>query len=420
MKFQHQELAAGRWQEFSLAEQFASVGSEIGRAIRWRGSDRKLYESALGRGRELLDLTIRDARWKGRLKELTRLREIFNDAVLGGATYGTRLEDLDRYFFHFAVAARNPNYRASGFGKVGALIALAAFALIVAGAWGAWYVKQTTGQWPLSKPLPDQLITVTGKVLKKDAEPLTRDGDGVLRLRGETGERVTVLIPSGETRCEAAGALGVFQQVKIGDTVEAFGLGDESSVMVCDSPDHYLRVVRREGVVCTKEAKLCPDGKTSVSRAGPNCEFALCPGEIGTSNPVLSEVEGWKTYRNEQYGFEFRYPSSSVLVTAGESVRFWENQLQLQEGLPATISVSFAFKDLDGKTFGEYVRSIYSQVRTERYFLEAFEAGPGEGLFYHLIYNPQAKVLVNITAVVEDHRNDPEFIGVLDSFKFIK
>ncbi len=29
---------------------------------------------------------------------------------------------------------------------------------------------------------------------------------------------------------------------------------------------------------CTMEAKVCPDG-SYVSRAGPNCEFALCPSE---------------------------------------------------------------------------------------------------------------------------------------------
>lgn len=106
MKFRHPALAAGRWQEFSLAEQLGNIGSEISRAVRWCGKDEKLYESALARGRELLDLAIQDARWKGRLKELTRLRELFNDAVLGGGTYGTRLEDLDRYLFPFAVAAR--------------------------------------------------------------------------------------------------------------------------------------------------------------------------------------------------------------------------------------------------------------------------------------------------------------------------
>lgn len=30
------------------------------------------------------------------------------------------------------------------------------------------------------------------------------------------------------------------------------------------------------GVMCTTEAKICPDG-TGVGRTGPNCEFAPCP-----------------------------------------------------------------------------------------------------------------------------------------------
>jgi hypothetical protein len=32
------------------------------------------------------------------------------------------------------------------------------------------------------------------------------------------------------------------------------------------------------GTACTLEAKICPDG-SAVGRTGPNCEFALCPGE---------------------------------------------------------------------------------------------------------------------------------------------
>lgn len=40
----------------------------------------------------------------------------------------------------------------------------------------------------------------------------------------------------------------------------------------------YLLIKSRESklVVCTMEAKLCPDG-SSVGRTGPNCEFAQCP-----------------------------------------------------------------------------------------------------------------------------------------------
>jgi hypothetical protein len=55
---------------------------------------------------ELLDLTIGDPRWKGRRKELTRVRELLCDAMLGGKEYGSDLGSLDRYFYPFAVAAR--------------------------------------------------------------------------------------------------------------------------------------------------------------------------------------------------------------------------------------------------------------------------------------------------------------------------
>lgn len=33
---------------------------------------------------------------------------------------------------------------------------------------------------------------------------------------------------------------------------------------------------KNNGIACTQEAKLCPDG-SAVGRTGPNCEFALCP-----------------------------------------------------------------------------------------------------------------------------------------------
>ncbi len=34
----------------------------------------------------------------------------------------------------------------------------------------------------------------------------------------------------------------------------------------------------QEGVACTMDALLCPDG-SYVGRSGPNCEFTACPGE---------------------------------------------------------------------------------------------------------------------------------------------
>lgn len=103
---QHQSLAAGKWQNLSLAEQLGNIGSEVSRAIKWRDRDQKYYENTVERALELFDLTIDDPRWIKRLKEIVRAREVFCDAALGGKEYKSSLEDLDRYFFNFALLAR--------------------------------------------------------------------------------------------------------------------------------------------------------------------------------------------------------------------------------------------------------------------------------------------------------------------------
>ena len=74
---------------------------------RWRGRDEALAARAFERALELLDLTLADPRWRGRLREIARARELFCDAAAGGGEYGSRLEDLDRYFLAFAVAERS-------------------------------------------------------------------------------------------------------------------------------------------------------------------------------------------------------------------------------------------------------------------------------------------------------------------------
>ena len=102
----HKQLASGRWQSLSLVEQLANVGSDVARPARWHGKDQQRCEQAFERALELLDLMIADERWKGRRRELTRARELLCDAMFGGTTYGSDLASLDRYFFHFAVAAR--------------------------------------------------------------------------------------------------------------------------------------------------------------------------------------------------------------------------------------------------------------------------------------------------------------------------
>jgi hypothetical protein len=103
----HRDLASGRWFELTLTEQLGNIGSEVSRAARWQGKDERSFMGAVERALELFDLTLGDARWKHRRKEICRSREVFCDAVLGTNTYHTSLDELNTYFTRFALAARN-------------------------------------------------------------------------------------------------------------------------------------------------------------------------------------------------------------------------------------------------------------------------------------------------------------------------
>lgn len=105
MTSQHLIAAAVSWSKFSLEEQLGNIGSEVSRAIRARG-DREYYWGAVSRGLELFYLTIKDPRWKGRLKEIVRVKELFCAAALDSNEFKTTLEDLDRYFTYFALIVR--------------------------------------------------------------------------------------------------------------------------------------------------------------------------------------------------------------------------------------------------------------------------------------------------------------------------
>ena len=103
----HQEQALGAWHQRSIVDQLANVGSEVGRIRKWKARNSDIAERAFIRALELLDLSISDPRWAGaRRKELTRVRSFLCDAMEGGKEHKSTLEDLDRYFLAFAVAAR--------------------------------------------------------------------------------------------------------------------------------------------------------------------------------------------------------------------------------------------------------------------------------------------------------------------------
>ncbi len=102
----HKSLSEGEWRKLSLLEQLGNIGSEISRAGRWQGKDEELFNGAVERALELFDLTLEDPRWRKRMREIARVREVFCDTVFGKKEYQSSLEDLLRYFDQFAYAVR--------------------------------------------------------------------------------------------------------------------------------------------------------------------------------------------------------------------------------------------------------------------------------------------------------------------------
>jgi hypothetical protein len=103
----HKELAEGRWNGFSLCTQLAHVGSEVERALNWgQKGNAKYQELAFYRALELIDLTLRDPKHRGRLREIARTREALVDYFAYRNEYRSTEAQWRNYFRGFAYAAR--------------------------------------------------------------------------------------------------------------------------------------------------------------------------------------------------------------------------------------------------------------------------------------------------------------------------
>ncbi len=96
-----------RFSTFSLAEQLLMFGSEVKRVETLRAKGQEEYaQNAADRAFDILFLILNDSRWRWRLRELTRLHEVFADALTGGKAYGATSAQLNDYLLPFAHGAR--------------------------------------------------------------------------------------------------------------------------------------------------------------------------------------------------------------------------------------------------------------------------------------------------------------------------
>ena len=96
-----------KWQKMSLAEQMGNIGSEVSRFLHFgNNKDKENEEKSFERALELLDLTIADARWRFRIREILILRVIIADIFVRGNNFDISSEALNNYFLPFALKAR--------------------------------------------------------------------------------------------------------------------------------------------------------------------------------------------------------------------------------------------------------------------------------------------------------------------------
>ncbi|MBI3366743.1 hypothetical protein HY041_03900 [Candidatus Roizmanbacteria bacterium] len=97
-----------RWHDFSLVNQMANIGAEVGRAINWlKKNNQEMSRNALYRALELIDFSVDDPKNKNSLKEILRLRELLVDYFVGDNIYKQKEENWEKYFYFFNLAARS-------------------------------------------------------------------------------------------------------------------------------------------------------------------------------------------------------------------------------------------------------------------------------------------------------------------------
>lgn len=102
----HTELQQ-KWHQYSLVEQMANIGAEVGRSINWRKKNNKVQSlNAFYRSLELVDFTIADKKNIDRLSEIVRMREILVDYFVCNNDYNSTDVLWEKYFSFFNLAAR--------------------------------------------------------------------------------------------------------------------------------------------------------------------------------------------------------------------------------------------------------------------------------------------------------------------------
>lgn len=114
----HKNLNQEKWQEMTLLDQLANIGSEVIRAINWKKKQNDEYAAlASERAIELFDLTLESQKVESTLKEVARARELWLDYFIGSNQYGQTASLWEKYFMAFTSAAQIKRLNLQSFDK---------------------------------------------------------------------------------------------------------------------------------------------------------------------------------------------------------------------------------------------------------------------------------------------------------------
>lgn len=96
----HKTLSVEKWKREPRVQQMLMIGSEFARILHLKhGEDQK---RCIERAYELIDLTLADPKWRGRAKELLRLREALGEEYSGAIDH----RNIERYYAYCLDFAR--------------------------------------------------------------------------------------------------------------------------------------------------------------------------------------------------------------------------------------------------------------------------------------------------------------------------
>ncbi len=121
-------------------------------------------------------------------------------------------------------------------------------------------------------------------------------------------------------------------------------------------------VTNTPNLVCTDDAKICPDG-SAVGRTLPNCEFAACPA------PVVEETI---SYTNTKYGFSLTFPKSWKRVSefdgSASDIKDTDNPMGSYQASANDGAAAFQFQVLD-RTAGLIHQNTLAYISEQENFL---------------------------------------------------